>query len=111
MGKILKEDKKKRLQLRNDLPILPGKWRQKPFGKRTYEKLSEYHITSNISIEEVKEMTELLTTPLDGFDRVCTENGVLRVDPLGLGSDLKEVPVWGIDSYTRRMVEITIEDR
>ncbi len=43
-------------------------------------------------------------------DKVCTEAGVLRRDPLGLGSDLKEVPVWGIDSYTRRMVEIALED-
>lgn len=44
-------------------------------------------------------------------DRVCTETGVLQRAPLKLGVDIKEVPVWGIDCYTRRMVEMAIEDR
>lgn len=44
-------------------------------------------------------------------DRVCTEVGVLQRPPLALGKDVKEVPVWGIDCYTRRMVEMSIEDR
>ena len=44
-------------------------------------------------------------------DRVCTETGVLQRAPLQLGVDIKEVPVWGIDCYTRRMVEMAIEDR
>lgn len=44
-------------------------------------------------------------------DRVCTETGVLQRLPLKLGEDIKEVPVWGIDCYTRRMVEMAIEDR
>ncbi len=147
--------------MRNKQPTFPGKWRQKPFGKRTYEKLTEYHITSTIPEDEQEEMRDLLNTSLDGFvgqsynyddhsltqdwmssfqdtrasgpseddvirtqleslleimlvqvqDRVCTEDGVLRRTPLGLGSDLKEVPVWGIDSYTRRLIEIAIEDK
>lgn len=44
-------------------------------------------------------------------DRVCTQTGVLQRPPLQLGKDVKEVPVWGIDCYTRRMVEMSIEDR
>jgi hypothetical protein len=44
-------------------------------------------------------------------DRVCSETGVLQRTPLVLGQDIKEVPVWGIDSYTRRMVEMALEDR
>jgi hypothetical protein len=34
------------------------------------------------------------------------ENSSLR-----LNEDIKEVPVWGIDCFTRRMVEMAIEDR
>ena len=44
-------------------------------------------------------------------DRVCTQTGVLQKPALVLGSDVKEVPVWGIDCYTRRMVEMAVEDR
>lgn len=44
-------------------------------------------------------------------DRVCTQTGVLQRSPLQLGTDVKEVPVWGMDCYTRRMVEMSIEDR
>lgn len=43
-------------------------------------------------------------------DRVNTQTGVLEVEPVNLGPRLKEVPVWGIDSYTRRMVELAILD-
>jgi hypothetical protein len=43
-------------------------------------------------------------------DRVCNEANVLDKDPLVLGKDIKEVPVWGIDCYSRKMVEIAIED-
>ena len=37
-------------------------------------------------------------------DRVCTADGVLDKEPLrlGEGAQIKEVPVWGIDCYTRR---------
>jgi hypothetical protein len=44
-------------------------------------------------------------------ERVCTDAGVLMRAPVGLGKDLKEVPVWGIDCYTRKMIELSIEDR
>jgi hypothetical protein len=44
-------------------------------------------------------------------DRVCTEEKILEKEPLVLGKDVKEVPVWGIDCYTRRMIELAIEDR
>jgi molybdopterin/thiamine biosynthesis adenylyltransferase len=44
-------------------------------------------------------------------ERVCTDLGVLDVPPVGLGKDLKEIPAWGIDCYTRKMVELAIEDR
>ena len=44
-------------------------------------------------------------------DRVCTQTGVLDKPALVLGKDVKEVPVWGIDCYTRRMVEMALEDR
>ena len=43
-------------------------------------------------------------------DRVCTETGVLQRLPLVLGKDIKEVPVWGIDCYTRRMVEMALAE-
>ena len=43
-------------------------------------------------------------------DRICTTDGVLNSEPLQLGVHIKEVPVWGIDCYTRRMVELSIED-
>ena len=43
-------------------------------------------------------------------DRVCNELGVLRKTPLSLGTKIIEAPVWGIDSSTRRMVEMAIED-
>jgi len=44
-------------------------------------------------------------------DRVLTEAQILEKAPLQLGKDIIEIPVWGIDCYTRRMVEISIEDR
>ena len=43
-------------------------------------------------------------------DRVCTTSGVLKRDPLQLGTSLRETPVWGIDCYTRRMIELSIAD-
>ena len=43
-------------------------------------------------------------------DRVCTTDNVLNREPLQLGIHIKEVPVWGIDCYTRRMVELSVED-
>jgi hypothetical protein len=43
-------------------------------------------------------------------DRVCNSIRILDVPPVGLGSRLKEFPVWGIDSYTRKMIELAIRD-
>jgi hypothetical protein len=43
-------------------------------------------------------------------DRVCNEGRILQCEPLVLGVDVKEAPVWGIDCYTRRMIELAIED-
>lgn len=43
-------------------------------------------------------------------DRICNREDVLSKAPLLLGKDLKEAPVWGVDCYTRRMIELSIED-
>lgn len=45
-----------------------------------------------------------LTVCVQVVDRVCTADGVLDREPLRLGdgAKIKEVPVWGIDCYTRR---------
>jgi hypothetical protein len=43
-------------------------------------------------------------------DKVCNEMGVLSREPLREGIDFQTRPVWGIDCYTRRMIELTIED-
>ncbi|KAJ1420799.1 hypothetical protein B484DRAFT_399721, partial [Ochromonadaceae sp. CCMP2298] len=161
LAKAATKEKVRRLQSRNGLPALPGKWRKEPYGKRSYEWLEEYYVTRNISEAEGAELKDQLITPLDGFlgqaynfddhditedwmmsfrdknaaraseddviktqleslleimmmtvqDRVCTQERVLQKEPMRLGVDIKEVPVWGIDSYTRRMVEMAFEDR
>lgn len=43
-------------------------------------------------------------------DRVCNESGVVTRDPVGLGARLKECPVWGMDSNTRRNIELVLLD-
>ena len=43
-------------------------------------------------------------------DRVLNERGTLQCAPVGLGPRLKEVAVWGIDYYTRRMLEMILVD-
>lgn len=43
-------------------------------------------------------------------DRQCNSMKILSKGYVGLGSRLKEVPVWGVDSYTRRMIELVLED-
>jgi hypothetical protein len=58
---------------------------------------------------QIASLLELMTAKVQ--DRVCNETGVLIKDPLGLGPYVKEAPVWGIDCYTRKMVELAIEDR
>ena len=57
---------------------------------------------------QIESLMEIMLVQVQ--DRVCTETGVLRVPPVGLGEKLKEVVVWGIDCYTRRMVELVIDD-
>jgi len=59
-----------------------------------------------IQLENVMEVIKIQVQ-----DRVCTENKILTaVPPVDIGDVLKEVPVWGVDSYARRMIEIAIED-
>ena len=41
-------------------------------------------------------------------DRVNSDSRILHEEPLRLGTDLREQPVWGIDCYTRRNVELAI---
>ena len=57
---------------------------------------------------QVESLMEILSMQVQ--DRVCNETGVLTKEPLGLGPYLKESLVWGIDSYTRRMIELVIEE-
>ena len=57
---------------------------------------------------QVESLMEILTMQVQ--DRVCNETDVLKKEPLGLGTYLKESLVWGIDSYTRRMIELVIEE-
>lgn len=150
------------VQSRNGQPVVPGRWRKEAYGKRCYNKLTDYAINASVGQDEAAELRLQLQTPLNGFlgqaynyddhslteewmmsfrdakiedvsaedvrrtqvasllelmgvqvqDRVCNENGVLQREPVGLDSGmLKEVPVWGIDCYTHRMIEIAIEDR
>ena len=55
-------------------------------------------------------LLDILTAQVQ--DIVCNETGVLAKEPVGLYSGkLKEAQVWGMDCYTRRMIEIAIEDR
>lgn len=43
-------------------------------------------------------------------DRIYNEEKILEKPPIVLSKDVVEQPVWGVDSYTRRMVEICLED-
>jgi hypothetical protein len=158
--KLMAKEKLRNLQLRNGLPVIPGKWRKEAYPPRVYHPLDDYMITKAIPESEAVEQRDLLNTPLNGFlgqaynyddhglteewmvtfkdegaeataddvirtqleslmeimlvqvqDRVCTQDGVLDKEPLVLGKHIKEAPVWGMDCYTRRMVELTIGDR
>ena len=42
--------------------------------------------------------------------RAYNEEGVVQRDPIDLGPQLKEVLVWGMDCYTRRLIELIIDD-
>lgn len=57
---------------------------------------------------QIESLLELLTSQVQ--DKVLTENKVLEIPPIGLGESLKEAPVWGIDCYTRKMIELVIKD-
>lgn len=63
--------------------------------------------------EVIRTQVEILMEVMLGHvqDRVCTTNEVLVRPPLTIGVHIKEAPVWGIDSYTRRMIELAVEDR
>ena len=68
-------------------------------GKATDDEIIKTNVTSLLDIMSTKVQ-----------DRVCNETGVLRKEPVELGSSLKEHPVWGLDSYSRRNIEIALED-
>ena len=52
-------------------------------------------------------MNHLLNTVQD---RVLTDTGVLDAEPIDLGWQLKETSVWGIDCFTRKMLELILTD-
>lgn len=159
---LIKNEKIRLLEDRNNEPILKGTWRKEAHPQRVYEHLNDYTITDTITNDE-KTKINLSTTLNDGYlgvpynyddhqltqewianfkdkkgkqdvkasedniisiqiqklvegmvDKVygnyCTESNVLKKGPIELGPRLKEVPVWGIDCYTRRMIELSIED-
>lgn len=58
---------------------------------------------------QIESLLDIMTTQVQ--DRVCNERRVVSREPIGLGKDLKEVPVWGIDSYTRKILELLVADR
>lgn len=60
----------------------------------------------------IRTQVEILLEVMLGHvqDRVCTANNILQAPSLALNVHIKEVPVWGIDCYTRKMVEMAIED-
>ena len=58
---------------------------------------------------QIERLMDQLTQKVQ--DKVSNENGVLEHPIIPIGSLLKECAVFGIDCYTRRMVELVIEDR
>ena len=88
-------------------------------GKSTNKKDNTSDSFSSPSISNQASDDEVIRTQIVGLlevmvgqvqDRVCNSLGVLDVPPVGLGGRLKEAPVWGIDCYTRRMIELAILD-
>jgi hypothetical protein len=63
---------------------------------------------SDIIRTQLESLLDLMVQQVQ--EKVCTLDGVLERPPVGLGKDLKEIPVWGIDCYTRRMIELSIAD-
>ena len=58
---------------------------------------------------QIESLLEIMMVQVQ--DKICTLDGVLQREPLVLGQRIVEAPVWGIDCYTRRMIELSIEDR
>ena len=56
---------------------------------------------------QLESLLDILTVQVQ--DRVCNEQKVLHLPQLKLGVDVIEAPVWGIDCYTRRMIELVLE--
>ena len=73
-------------------------------GKDGQDKATDEEIVRT----QIESLLEIMMVQVQ--DRICTTDGVLDCEPLQLGVHIKEVPVWGIDCYTRRMVELSIED-
>ena len=57
---------------------------------------------------QIVALLDLLTAEV--CDRVLNDKQVLGVPPLALGQEIEEAPVWGVDSYTRRSIELAIKD-
>lgn len=55
------------IQQRNDLPMLPGKWRKEAYAPRVYDAITDYVVTSTIEHSEGADLLALLDTPLNGF--------------------------------------------
>lgn len=64
--------------------------------------------TDDVIRTQIVNLLELMTTQVQ--DRVCNEIGIVDREPLGLGPSLREAPVWGIDSYTRKMIQLVLRD-
>lgn len=74
------------------------------------------NISSEVKVSDKQLIRAQIESHLDAMigqvqDRVCNETGVLKKNFVELGPDIKECPVWGIDCYTRKMVELVLEDR
>lgn len=63
----------------------------------------------DIERAQIESLMEIIVGKVQ--DKVCNDLKVLTREPVGLGPDLKEQPVWGIDSHTRRLIQLLLEDR
>lgn len=73
------------------------------------DKVSSGPSDDDVIRTQIESLMELMLVQVQ--DKVCNSTDVLKRPPLQLGVEVKEVPVWGIDCYTRKMVELSIEDR
>ncbi len=58
---------------------------------------------------QIESVTEIILNKVQ--DRVCTEAGYLAKPLLKLGSEVLEKPVWGIDTFTRKLIQFMIENK